>query len=90
MKNQLKQFKLKNEYNIKNNKMKVEIDSDTADGITRASLEQSILYIREDIAKLKKKKKSKLEYYQRHELGELIILLDAIEKTFDYYGGDLK
>jgi hypothetical protein len=70
--------------------MKVEIDSDTADGITRASLKQSIAYLREDIAKLKKKKKSKIEYYQHHELGELIILLDAIEKTFDYYGGNLK
>ena len=68
--------------------MKVEIDADTADGITRCSLKQSIAYIREDIAILKKKKK--LEYYQKHELGELIIILDAIEKTFDYYGGDLK
>jgi len=70
--------------------MKVEIDPDTADGITRCSLKQSILYIREDIVKLKKKKKSKLEYYQHHELGELVIILDAIEKTFDYYGGNLK
>jgi hypothetical protein len=75
---------------MKNNNMKVEIDPDTADGITRASLKQSILYIREDIVKLKKKKKSKLEYYQHHELGELVIILDAIEKTFDYYGGNLK
>jgi hypothetical protein len=73
---------------MKNNKMKVEIDPDTADGITRCSLKQSIAYIREDIADLKKKKKT--EYYQKHELGELIILLDAIEKTFDYYGGNLK
>ena len=68
--------------------MQVEIDPETADGITRASLKQSILYIREDIVKLKKKKK--LEYYQHHELGELVIILDAIEKTFDYYGGNLK
>jgi hypothetical protein len=90
MKNPIKQFKLKNEYNIKNNKMKVEIDPETADGITRCSLKQSIAYIREDIANIKKKKKGKIEYYQHHELGELIILLDAIEKTFDYYGGNLK
>jgi len=73
---------------MKNTNMKVEIDPDTADGITRCSLKQSILYIREDIVKLKKKKK--LEYYQHHELGELVIILDAIEKTFDYYGGNLK
>jgi hypothetical protein len=75
---------------MKNNNMKVEIDPDTADGITRCSLKQSIAYLSEQIANLKKKKKSKIEYYQQHELGELIILLDAIEKTFDYYGGNLK
>jgi hypothetical protein len=75
---------------MKNNNMKVEIDPDTADGITRCSLKQSIAYLREDIANIKKKKKSKIQYYQHHELGELIILLDAIEKTFDYYGGNLK
>jgi len=73
---------------MKNNNMKVEIDPDTADGITRCSLKQSIAYIREDIADLKKKKKT--EYYQKHELGELIITLDAMEKVFDYYGGNLK
>lgn len=68
--------------------MKVEIDSDTADGITRASLKQSIEYLREDIAVLKNVRKP--GYYQKHELGELIITLDAMEKTFDYYGGNLK
>ena len=30
------------------------------------------------------------EYCQKHELGELIITLDAMEKTFDYYGGNIK
>jgi hypothetical protein len=75
--------------NMKKNKdMKVEIDPDTADGIVRASLKQTIEYLHEDIADLKKKKKT--EYYQKHELGELIITLDAMEKTFDYYGGNLK
>jgi hypothetical protein len=73
---------------MKNNNIKVEIDPDTADGITRCSLKQSIAYLREDIADLKKKKKT--EYYQKHELGELIITLDAMEKVFDYYGGNLR
>jgi hypothetical protein len=73
---------------MKNNNIKVEIDPDTADGITRCSLKQSIAYLREDIAALKKKKKT--EYYQKHELGELIITLDAMEKVFDYYGGNLR
>jgi hypothetical protein len=71
---------------IKN--MNVVIDPETADGIVRASVKQTIEYLREDIADLKKKKKT--EYYQKHELGELIITLDAMEKAFDYYGGNLK
>jgi len=76
--------------NMKNkiNNMNVEIDPDTADGITRCSLKQSIAYLREDITSLKKKKKK--EYYQKHELGDLIITLDALEKVFDYYGGNIK
>jgi hypothetical protein len=74
---------------MKNNKdMKVEIDPDTADGIVRASLKQTIEYFREDISDLKKKKK--LEDYQKRELADLIVSLDAMEKTFDYYGGNLK
>lgn len=73
---------------MKNNNMKVEIDPDTADGITRCSLKQSIEYLREDITSLKKKKK--IEDYQKRELAELIVTLDAMEKVFDYYGGDLK
>ena len=73
---------------MKNNNIKVEIDPDTADGITRCSLKQSIAYLREDIAVLKSVRKR--EYYQKHELGELIITLDAMEKTFDSYGGNLR
>ena len=68
--------------------MKVEIDADTADGIVRASLKQSIEYLREDIAILEKKKK--LEDYQKLELGELMVFLNAMETVFDYYGGNLK
>jgi hypothetical protein len=68
--------------------MKVEIDLDTADGIVRCSLKQTIEYLREDIAEYKKKKK--LQDYQKRELADLIVSLDAIEKTFDYYGGNLR
>lgn len=78
-------------YNNMKNKIKnmnVVIDPETADGIVRASVKQTIEYLREDIADLKKKKKT--EYYQKHELGELIITLDAMEKVFDYYGGNLR
>ena len=36
------------------------------------------------------KKKKKIEDYQKHELAELVVALDAMEKVFDYYGGNLK
>jgi hypothetical protein len=70
------------------NNMNVEIDPDTADGIVRASLKQSIEYLGEDIAVLKNTRK--LQDYQKRELAELVVSLDAMETTFDYYGGNLK
>ena len=48
-------------YNNMKNKIKnmnVVIDPETADGIVRASVKQTIEYLREDIADLKKKKKT--------------------------------
>ena len=72
----------------KNNNMNVEIDPETADGIVRASLKQTIEYLREDITVLKKTKK--LEDYQKRELADLIVSLNAMEEVFDYYGGNLK
>jgi hypothetical protein len=71
---------------IKN--MNVEIDPETADGIVRASVKQTIEYLREDITVLKKTRK--LQDYQKRELAELIVALNAMEEVFDYYGGNLK
>lgn len=68
--------------------MKVEIDSDTADGIVRASVKQTIEYLRKDIAVLRKVKKA--EDYQKRDLADQIRALDAMEEVFDYYGGNLK
>lgn len=68
--------------------MNVEIDPETADGIVRASLKQTIEYLGEDIAVFKNTRK--LKDHQKRELAELIVSLDAMEKTFDYYGGNLK
>ena len=77
---------------IKNVKVKmnmnVEIDPETADGIVRASVKQTIEYLRKDIAVLKKVKKA--EDYQKRDLAEQIRTLDAMEEVFDYYGGNLK
>ena len=68
--------------------IKIEIDFDVADGIVRASLMQNIYDLREDIAALKKIKK--LKEYQRRDLVDYVITLNAIEEVFDYYGGNLK
>ena len=68
--------------------IKIQIDSDVADGIVCASLIQNIYDLREDIAALKKIKK--LKEYQRQDLADYVITLNAIEEVFDYYGGNLK
>ena len=68
--------------------MNVEIDPETADGIVRASLKQTIQYLRKDISKYKRKKK--LQDYEKRGLAEFIVSLDAMEKVFDYYGGNLR
>ena len=77
---------------IKNVKVKmnmnVEIDPETADGIVVASVKQTIEYLRQDSAVLKKVKKA--EDYQKRDLAEQIRTLDAMEEVFDYYGGNLK
>ena len=74
--------------NMKIKNIKIEIDSDVADGIVRASLIQNIYDLREDIAALKKIKK--LKEYQRQDLADYVIALNAVEEVFDYYGGNLK
>lgn len=67
---------------------KIEIDGDTADRIVVCSLKDSILGLREDIKKLKNKKC--LSNWEKMCLAEAFSSLDHLEKTFDYYGGNLK
>ena len=64
---------------------KIEIDGETADRIVICSLKETIQYLKEDIKKLKRKKK--LEAYEKQQLAEDIIELDAVEKVYEYYGG---
>lgn len=67
---------------------KIEIDYETADRIVVASLKDSIQGLREDIKDLKKKKK--LSQWEKMNLAENSLSLDHLEKTFNYYGGNLK
>jgi hypothetical protein len=67
---------------------KIEIDCETADRIVVVSLKESIRGMREAIAHLKKKKK--LSEWEKMTLAEYCLSLDHLEKTFDYYGGNIK
>lgn len=67
---------------------KVEIDGDTADGIVRASLKDSIACLRNCIKEYKSKKR--LTEWQKEDMAEARYSLDHLEKTFDYYGGNIK
>lgn len=67
---------------------KVEIDGDTADAIVRASLKDSIANLRQFIKVCKSKKR--LSEWDKEELAETKSALDYLEKTYDYYGGNLK
>jgi hypothetical protein len=78
---------MKAELAIKIKNMNVVIDPETADGVVRASVKESIKYLREDIAALKKVRK--IKDYQKRDLAEQIRILDAMEEVFDYYGGNL-
>jgi hypothetical protein len=66
---------------------KVEIDGDTADRIVFCCLKESIVLLRGDIKKLRKKKC--LSDWEKTCLEEAFSSLDHLEKTFDYYGGKL-
>lgn len=64
----------------------VEIDYETADRIVVCSIRDSVKLLKEHITSLKRKKK--LEAYEKKELAENIVDLDALEKVYEYYGGD--
>lgn len=66
---------------------KIEIDADTADRIVVCSLKEIILSLREDIKKLRNKKR--LSNWEKMCLEEAFSSLDHLEKTFDYYGGKI-
>jgi len=73
------------------NMKKVEIDGDTADRIVVCSLEDSIRMIKNSMKALKKDlRKDGKDSYAKLELGECMRFLDALETTYEYYGGNIK
>ena len=68
--------------------MKMEIDSDTADRIVICALTDSMANLKEDIARLKCKKK--LKDHEKKDLADCVHNLNAMEAVYDYFGGNLK
>lgn len=66
---------------------KVYIDGDTADGIVVASLKDSMDTLRMEIKRLKSMKNT-LSKHGKEDLADSVLHLDAMEKVFDYYGGN--
>lgn len=66
--------------------MKLEIDGDTADRIVVCSLKETIEYLKGDIKLLRSKKK--LKDHEKRQLAENVVELDAMEKVYNYYGGN--
>ena len=67
-------------------KMTLEVNEETLDRVILCSLKQTIGYLKDDVKKLKKKKK--LDEYELRQLAEDVLDLDALERTFEYYGGN--
>jgi cell division protein FtsB len=65
--------------------MKLEIDTEVAQGIVISMLNEDIDILENEIAKLKKIKKRK--EHQNRELQHSLLYLDAIKQTRYYYGG---
>lgn len=73
------------------NMKKVEIDGDTADRIVVCSLEDSIRGLKDSIKAYRKDlRKDGKDSHAKIELGECMRFLDALEATYEYYGGNLK
>jgi len=67
---------------------KLYIDDDAADQIVVCSLKDSISLIKDCIKDIKRKKK--IDNWDKNYLIECLADLDALEKVYNYYGGNLK
>ena len=68
--------------------IKLAIDDELSDKIIKQSLREQIVLLKKNISDLRKKRK--LEPYQQVDLDNDVMYLNALEKVYDYYGGNLK
>jgi len=71
-----------------NDMKKLYINDEAADQIVICSLKESINAINNSVQKLKCKKK--ISNWAKDELADNLYYLDALEKVYNYYGGNLK
>lgn len=69
-------------------KFKIGIDHDTADHIVVCSLKEAIDTLEESITKIARRKK--LSDYDRRELADQMDDLSALQKVYNYYGGNTR
>lgn len=65
--------------------MKLDIDTEVAQGIVISMLNEDIYTLEKEIANLKKLKKR--QEHQNRQLKHSLLYLDAIKQTRYYYGG---
>jgi len=67
--------------------MKIEISDEFVEELIRASLKESLLVLCSQIKKYRNKKR--LSEWEQNELDDCYYSLDHLEKTYEYYGGNL-
>jgi hypothetical protein len=72
--------------------MKYEIDGETADGITKGVLKETIKFLKKSIKEYKSefKKGSKISASRVEDFENDIKYLKACETVYDFFGGNIK
>ena len=65
--------------------MKFVIGDDIVDQLVMDSLKVQIKVVKKSIKQLKKT--GTLEYYQQEDLANDVVVLDALQKVYDYFNG---
>jgi hypothetical protein len=69
-------------------RLKIEVSDEIADQIALEVLSQSISYLKQDVRNLKANKNK--EDYQLRDMLYGMEILEALEKVYNYYGGNLR
>ncbi len=65
--------------------MKIDVSDEFLDELVVSSLRESISMLKDEIKRLKNKKR--LADYEKEDLADSILHLDGLQKAYAYYGG---